>query len=510
VSDGSELPRLDRGFFRTADSDSLPEKVLQFGEGNFLRAFVDWMVHRMNARGLFGGRVVVVQPIAQGTAAALAAQDGLYTVVLRGLERGERRASQEIVSAVSRAIDPYRDPEALLRCAQIPGLRFVVSNTTEAGIRIDEQDRLDGRPPPSFPAKLTQLLWARFRYFDGDRGRGLVMLPCELIDQNGVALRAAVGELSQRWQLPAAFTRWLDEACLFTSTLVDRIVTGRPAPDEAEELARRLGYRDELLVTGEPFHSWVIEGPARLARELPLEAAGLNVTFTSDLGPYRQRKVRVLNGAHIVIAPGAYLAGLDTVRACMEDDVVRGFLEGALGEEILPTLTMPRAEAEAFAATVLDRFRNPFVEHRLLDITLNSVSKFRARVLETALDHARARGQTPQRLAFATAALIAFQRGARADGSSFAIRDEPEVVRFFRELWAADPQPLAVAHRALGHAELWGRDLVAALPGFTEAVAAHLAAIAALGPRAAMARAQAAAAADPGSRSARSAARAGG
>jgi tagaturonate reductase len=504
---GGGLPRLDRAFVQ---AESFPERILQFGEGNFLRAFVDWMVHRMNARGLFGGRVVVVQPIAQGTAAALAAQDGLYTVVLRGLERGERRASQEIVSVVSRAIDPYREPEALLRCSAIPELRFVVSNTTEAGIRVDDDDRLDGRPPPSFPAKLTQLLWARFRQFDGDRARGLVMLPCELVERNGVALRAAMDELVQRWELPAAFTRWLDDACVFASTLVDRIVTGRPPADEAEELAQRLGYRDELLVTGEPFHSWVIEGPAELERELPLRAAGLNVTFTTDLAPYRQRKVRVLNGGHIVVAPAAYLAGIDTVRACMDDDIVRGFLDGALADEILPTLAMPRLEAEAFAVSVLDRFRNPFVEHRLFDIALNSVSKFRARVVDTMLDYARTERRLPQRLAFATAALIGFQRGLRADGSRFPIRDEPEVARFFGELWAAELPPLPLARQVLGRAELWGQDLVAALPGLDEAVAAHLAAMAALGPRAAMARAQAEAAAPPGSRPARSAARAGG
>ena len=478
------LPPLDRRL-RPLEAD-LPEKVLQFGEGNFLRAFVDWMLERMNRQGVFSGRAVLVQPIANGLADALNGQDGLYTVVLRGLERGHARETNELVSSVSRCLNPYTDFDAFAACAQNPDLRFVVSNTTEAGIATDPEDRLDARPAKSFPGKLVQLLYARFRHFQGDPRRGVVMLPCELIESNGQALERACRETAERFALPAEFLDFLTKACTFTSTLVDRIVTGYPRA-EAAQLAEKLGYEDRLLVTGELFHSWVIQGPAWLEAELPLRSAGLNVTWTSDVRPYRERKVRILNGAHTMLAPAAFLAGKNTVRECMQDPLFRDFVERGIHDEILPTLKLPREELLDFAAAVVERFDNPFIEHQLSSIALNSVSKYRARILCTIADHLREQGTLPPRLTFAMAALIAFYRGERP-GERYTVHDEPAVLEFFSELWRSADSESELVRRVFERTDFWGRDLNFMLPGFAPAVTEHVCAIRQLGARAAIER----------------------
>jgi tagaturonate reductase len=519
----ASLPPLNAALARAGDatrggaggpSQPLPERVIQFGEGNFLRGFVDWMLQRMNARGLFGGRAVLVQPLPTGAARQINAQDGLYTVVLRGLSHGVPIDSRELVSAVSRCIDPYTDFDAFLACAANPDLRFVVSNTTEAGICVDLADAPDARPARSFPGKLTQLLFARYQRMGGDPARGLVMLPCELIERNGDALARAVHETARRWALPTGFLRWLDDACLFTTTLVDRIVTGYPAA-EAAALGAALGYDDRLLVAGEIFHTWVIETrretPRPLAHELPLAEAGLRVIWTSDITPFRERKVRILNGAHTMTALAAFLAGLDTVRACVDDPLLGPFLRRGIEDDILPTLGQPRDELRAFAAGVIERFANPFIEHQLLSIALNSVSKYRARILPTVRDHVRLGLGLPPRLTFALAALLAFYRGrelrdgvliGRRAGAEYRICDEPAALEALRAAWTAagdavspSPSPgpspaacLTLARTVLARADLWGDDLIAALPGLDAAVADHLHAITGAGARAAIER----------------------
>jgi tagaturonate reductase len=481
----------------------LPERVLQFGEGNFLRAFVDWMLQRMNERGLFGGRAVVIQPLPRGQADALAAQDGLYTVVLRGLVDGRRVETRELVSSVSRCIDPHRDFDAFLACARNPDLRFVVSNTTEAGIRTDPADRKDARPAASFPGKLTQLLEARCRHFGGDPRRGLVVLPCELIDRNGDALSRAVVETARAWNLPAPFIRWVHEACLFTNTLVDRIVTGHPH-DEMAALTADLGYRDELLVAGEVFHSWVIESRGSFADELPLAAAGIDVTETQDLAPYRERKVRILNGAHTLMALVGFLAGQDTVGGCMEDGRVRAYVERTLTREIIPTIAFPAPALEAFAAAVAERFRNPFIRHPLSAIALNSVSKLKTRLLPALLEGARSSGRPPSHLTFALAALVVTYRGkeledgaliGRRAGVPYRVQDEPRVLAAFLAAWRACPaggetpdRCLALARRLLSREDLWGLDLTAAVPGLAAAVAVFVHALVTEGAKAALGR----------------------
>lgn len=480
-------------------SGALPERVIQFGEGNFLRAFVDWMIERMNARGVFGGRVVLVQPIATGMTKAINAQQGLYTVVLRGIEHGKVCETREIVTSVSRCVDPYTEYEAFLACAANPDLRFVVSNTTEAGICTDPADRVESRPAPSFPGKLTQLLYARFRHFAGDPRRGLVMLPCELIENNGQNLERAVRLTAERWKLPVEFMHFLTDACVFTNTLVDRIVTGYPK-DEAAALAEHLGYEDPLLVAGELFHAWVIESPRSLAEELPLREAGLNVVFTHDITPYRERKVRILNGAHTMTALAAFLAGKETVRDCMQDPLFSSFVERGIHDEILPTLKLPRPELLEFAEAVVERFDNPFIRHNLIGIALNSVSKYRARILGTVIDYVREQGKLPQRMTFALAALIVFYRGqgivdgalvGERNGVPYRILDDASVLEFFRDAWAGGATLdlefcSELVRRVLGRTDFWGEDLNVTLPGLGARVAEHVHAICTAGVRPAL------------------------
>lgn len=479
----------------------LPERVLQFGEGNFLRGFVDWMLERMNRKGLFQGRAVLVQPIAQGLAERVNAQDGLYTVLLRGVEAKAMSESCELITSVSRCVDPHVDFEAFLALGRQAELRFVVSNTTEAGIRTDAGDRLEARPSPSFPGKLTQLLYARYQHFAGDAARGLVLLPCELIERNGDALQRTVLELAERWALPTEFVAWVRQSCVFTNTLVDRIITGYPK-DEASELEQRFGYRDALIVAGEVFHCWVIESPHPLENELPLAATGLGVVWTNDMTPYRERKVRILNGAHTTVALAAFLSGKNTVRECMEDPLFRGYLEGAIRHEIVPTLSLPPDELSSFAASVLERFESPFIRHQLLSISLNSVSKYKARILSTVLDNQRRFGRPSPRLTFAFAALAAFYCGRELgngaligarDAGPYEIRDDLPVLEFFLTAWqhaearACSLEACArLVDELLARRDFWGAQADELSPDFRTAAGHHLHAICTHGARRAL------------------------
>jgi tagaturonate reductase len=465
----------------------LPEKFLQFGEGNFLRAFVDWMISRMNARGLFNGSVVVVQPIPQGMVKALNEQDGLYTVLLRGIQDGKPAEEKEIVTSVSRGLNPYTNFASFLKCAENPVLRFIVSNTTEAGIAFSDRDRPTDTPPASFPAKLTLLLYHRFCHFPESAGKGCIMLPCELIERNGDNLKKTVLQTARIWGLEATFLDWLENHNEFTNTLVDRIVTGYPK-DEFAALTATLGYHDELLDAGEIFHSWVIESRWNLADELPLTNAGLDVVWTSNMTPYRDRKVRILNGAHTMLALTAYLAGKSTVGECMADVLLRGYVERAIAEEIIPNLGLPKEDLLRFAAAAIERFANPHIKHYLLSIALNSTSKYRARVLPSVLESQKRTGALPPRLCFGLAALIAFYRGkcfrdgalfGERHGEEYRIVDDRPVLDFFADLWRAYNSPADVRTlviRILANTSIWGLDLNT-VPGMTDTVAGYLTAI---------------------------------
>lgn len=416
-----------------------PIKVLQFGEGNFLRGFVDYMIDIANERGMFNGNIVLAKPIAYGNLEYFHRQECQYTVHLSGIEDGRPKESSRIVSSLSDALGVYENYEEYMSYAKLDSLRFIVSNTTEAGIVYDDRDRYDAMPPESYPGKLTKFLYQRYKYFNGDKDKGLIILPCELIENNGKTLKEYVEKLSRKWDLDNEFITWIDEACIFCNTLVDRIITGYPKKEE-EKHWDEYGYQDNLLVTGELFALWVIESEKDISKEFPLDKAGLPLLFTKDITPYRDRKVRILNGAHTSLVAASYLAGNDTVKESLDDSLLREYIMGIIYDEVIPTLNLTKHELEDFAAKVIERFENPFIKHSLLSISLNSVSKWKARCLPSFKDYYRIKNKIPSHLSFSLAALIAFYRGERdgkeglisyRDGKEYMIMDDENVLEFF-------------------------------------------------------------------------------
>ncbi len=471
--------------------------MLQFGEGNFLRAFADYMIDRAVSGGVYDGSVAVVQPINAPLLPAFAEQDSVYTVLLRGKENGETVNEPYTVTCVDRVISSYSDYDSFMSLASLETLECVISNTTEAGIVLDESDRFELTPPQSYPGKLTKFLYERYRAFNGDMSRGLVIFPVELIENNGRRLRECVLSLCRLWSLEPAFAEWVDKACMFCSTLVDRIVTGYPrGSGDAARICDSLGYDDGLLDICEPFALWVIEAEdiERARKALPLDCAGLPVIFTCDQRPYRERKVRILNGAHTSFVPAAFLAGESIVRDCMAEPTVRAFIDRCIYGEIIPTLTLPREELERFAASVCERFENPFIDHELISICLNSVSKWKARVLPSLLDSLNANGKLPPCLTMSFAALCEFYSrgrmtddgfcGTRVSGgceADYRISDDRAVIDFFAENAECD----GIVRLFAAKEEFWGRDLTA-LPGFVEETEKMLALIRREGTLAAM------------------------
>ena len=460
------------------------ERVIQFGEGGFLRAFCDWMIDMANEKTGMDAGVVIVQPIERGMVSMLNEQDGLYTLILRGQVDGKPSKDERIIQSVKRGLSPYEDFEGYLALAHNPDMRIIISNTTEAGIVYTGKDSFDDKPQASYPGKLTRLLYERFTALGGKKGTGFILLPCELIDYNGRNLEECCLKTAEQWGLSEAFKTWLKEENVFCSTLVDRIVTGYPR-GEAETLYEEFGYRDNMLDTAEPFGLWVIEGPAWIEDELPFKKAGCNVVFTQDVSPYKLRKVRMLNGAHTSMVLGAYLAGHEIVGDCMADDTMRTYMSQALFNEIMPTLDLPKDDLEAFASAIFERFSNPFNRHLLLSIALNSQSKFRARVLPTIKEYVKRTGRLPKILTFSMAAFIAFYCGkkkedgsfvgVRAAGNEYPIADDQFVLDFFAGMTG---KPAAeIAHAVLTNVDFWGSDLTAELPGFEASVAASLDAI---------------------------------
>jgi tagaturonate reductase len=438
-----------------------PEKVIQFGEGGFMRAFVDWMIDKMNKEADFNAGVVVVQPIANGMVNMLNDQDGLYTLYLTELKDGEASSEHSVIDCITRGINPYENYEEYLKLAENPEIRFVTSNTTEAGIAFDENDRLDQAPQNSFPGKLTALLYNRYKFFSGDKSKGFIIIPCELIDRNGEKLREIVFKYAELWNLGEEFKTWLEEANTFCCTLVDRVVTGYPRA-RIEEINKELSYEDNLVNEGEKFHLWVIEGPQWIKNELPTEKIGLNVLFVDDMTPYRTRKVRILNGAHTSMVPVSYLYGIDTVKETVEHEVIGKFVNDTIFSEIIPTLDLPKEELEYFAGAVLERFKNPFIKHYLMSISLNSMSKFETRVLPSLLEYLNRNGQLPNRLTFSLAALIRFYKGER-NGEVIALNDDAFILDMYKELWGAhdgSEEGLAnIVKVVLANEKIWKRDL---------------------------------------------------
>ena len=468
-----------------------PIKVLQFGEGNFLRAFVDYMIDIANETGDFNGDIVLVKPIEFGTLDLFHKQECQYTVQLRGIVDGEAKRINRVVTSVTDVVDAYGEYEKYAAFAKLDTLRFIVSNTTEAGIVYDDTDRFELNPPKTYPGKLTKFLFERYTHFEGALDKGLVILPVELIDDNGIHLRECVLKLAALWNLGEAFIKWIDDACVFTSTLVDRIVTGYPR-DEAAALCEEFGYQDNLIVTGEPFALWVIESAKDISNELPLPQAGLPVIFTDNQKPYKQRKVRILNGAHTSFVLASYLAGNDIVLESMEDELVFNFMKATIFDEVIPTLTLPKEDLVDFANAVITRFNNPYVKHALLSISLNSVSKWRARCMPSFLGYIENEGKLPAHLTFSLAALMAFYTGTEIrdkalighrDGAEYNILDDAAVLEFFAANSSKDTAEFA--HATLSNVDFWGQDL-SAIAGVEAAVTTYLSDIRALGMRAAL------------------------
>lgn len=419
---------------------SRKETVIQFGEGGFLRGFVDYFFQKLKDQGMFDGSVVIVQPIERGMCEVLKQQNCEYNLFLRGIDDGKVVDEHTHIDIISRCVNPYVENEAYLALAENPDFRFIVSNTTEAGIQFVEDNRFEDTPAKSFPGKLTQLLYKRFKL----GLKGFIILSCELIDHNGEELVKCCLQYADLWELGEDFKTWLTKENDFCSTLVDRIVTGFPR-DEHDALCKRIGEQDNMMDTAEIFHLWVIQGDHE--NELPLQKAGFHVVWTDNVDPYKKRKVRILNGAHTSMVLAARLYGLETVGECLKDEKVSTLLKKCIFEEIIPTIG-DTEDNRQFGAAVLERFSNPFIKHLLLSIALNSVSKFKARVLPTILEYKEAKGTYPQGLTFSLAALIAFYRTDEAN-------DDEAIMAFMKDAPVAD---------ILAKEEYWGQDLSGLLP----------------------------------------------
>lgn len=465
-----------------------PERVLQFGEGNFLRAFVDYFIDLLNEKAGFNSKVVLCQPIAPGLADMINNQDGLYTLYLRGQENGEAVDKKRVISCVSRCLNPYSEFESLMAVADNPDMRFIVCNTTEAGIQYDPSCQFTDAPADSYPGKLTQFMYRRFQKFGSEKGKGFIVLSCELIDNNGKELKKCVLKYADQWNLGEDFKNWIEEENVICSTLVDRIVPGRIRdPKEVAQIEEANGYHDDLIDVGEVFGFWVIEGPQSIKAEFPVEKAGLPILICDDHKPYKQRKVRILNGAHTSFVLGAYLAGENIVRDCMHDETIHGFMDKLLYDEVIPTLTLDPDDCKQFAKDVTDRFANPYVDHQLLSISLNSTSKWKARVMPSFKGYVEKYGKLPACItasfafyemfyhqgteltengltAVRPAAAVTPEIGGPAE---FVINDDKAVLEFY--IAHKDDDAAALTHAVASNVDFWGEDLTK-IAGFEEAV----------------------------------------
>ena len=462
--------------------EKAPIKILQFGEGNFLRAFVDYWFDMSNEKVGWNGKALLVQPIPQGLTGMINEQEGLYTLYLRGRQNGEKVDAKRVISSVAGCVNPYEKEgyDKMMEVAASDDLEYIVSNTTEAGIVYDPACQQADCPPTSFPAKLTQVLYTRYKAGK----KGIVMLSCELIDNNGKELLKCVNQYIDQWGLEDGFKKFVNEDCTFCSTLVDRIVPGRIR--DAAEVARleeENKYHDNLLDVGEIFGVWNIEGPEWLADKLPFKAAGLNCIVVPDVTPYKKRKVRILNGAHTGFVLGAYLAGFDIVRDCMHDETVLGYMNKMLSQEVVPILPLDQEDCKQFAAAVQDRFNNPFVNHELMSISLNSTSKWRARNMPSFLEYVGKNGKLPTCLTMSFAAYIAFYTNdvqaltdkglvcKRAKGNEYTVSDDRWVLEFYNA--HKDDDIPTLVHAVMTNEQMWGQDLTK-VPGFEEATVKNL------------------------------------
>ena len=474
---------------RTAPKSVAPERIIQFGEGNFLRCFVDWIIYKMNRKTDFNASVVVVQPIERGMVDWLNGQDCLYHVNLQGRLNGEVVNKLTRIDCISRALNPYTQNPAFLALADQPEIRFVISNTTEAGIAFDPTCKLTDAPASSYPGKLTQLLYRRYQTFNGAADKGLIIMPCELIFLNGHHLKECIYQYIELWKDDfgkdyEGFKSWFTNCCYVCATLVDRIVPGFPRKD-IKAIQEHICYEDNLVVQGEAFHLWVIEKPEnmsieQLKAEFPAEKAGLHVLIAESEKPYHERKVTLLNGPHTVLSPVAFLSGINIVRDACNDPVVGKYIHKVQFDELMQTLNLPMDELQQFAADVLERFNNPYVDHQVTSIMLNSFPKYETRDLPGLKVYLERKGELPQGLVFGLAAIITYYKGGkRADGAEIVPNDAPEIIQLLTDLWATgDTQK--VAEGVLAAEMIWHEDLNK-IPGLTALVKTDLDKIQSLG-----------------------------
>ena len=456
---------------KTANAKQYPERIIQFGEGNFLRAFVDWIVWNMNVKADFNASVVVVQPIAQGMVDMLNKQDCLYHVNLQGLDQGVAVDSLTMIDVISRALNPYTENEAFMKLAEQPEMRFIISNTTEAGIAFDPSCKLTDVPASSYPGKLTQLLYHRFKTFHGDKTKGFIIFPCELIFLNGHKLKETIFQYIELWNLEEAFKAWFEEACGVYATLVDRIVPGFPRKDILA-IQEKLQYNDNLVVQAEIFHLWVIEAPKEVAEEFPADKAGLNVLFVPSEEPYHERKVTLLNGPHTVLSPVAYLSGLNIVREACQHEVIGKYIDKVMFGELLETLNLPKDELIQFGKDVLERFNNPFVDHQVTSIMLNSFPKYQTRDLPGLKTYFDRKGVLPSGLVLGLAAIITYYKGGKRGDDEIKILDDVKITTLLTDLWATGCTK-RVAEGVLNAEFIWGENLNL-IPGLTEKIVYYL------------------------------------
>jgi len=450
--------------------EKLPIKIVQFGEGNFLRAFIGYAFQELNKAVNFNAGIAVVQPIDKGLVSMLNDQDGLYTLFMKGIKKGKEIQDIELISNIVKSVDPYANFNDYLSLAKEESLEFMISNTTEAGIAYVASDTVEMQPPSSFPAKLTVLLYERFKHFKGDTSKGLTIIPCELINHNSETLKDIILKYISDWNLGNDFNTWILESNSFHSTLVDRIVPGYPK-DEIQNYNAQLDYQDNLIVAAEAFLLWVIEGGNDLKAKLPFSKTNLDVKIVDDMQPFRTRKVRILNGAHTAMVPFSILYGNKTVKQSVDNTFTGEFINKAVFNEIIDTLDMDRNELNSFADEIFDRFRNPFIIHNLSSIALNSVSKFTVRVLPSLLEYVKIHNKVPTNLTYAFAALLRFYKGSW-NGETLPVQDSDDIIAKFSDIWKSNDY-LEVAKNSLGIQEYWGEDLTK-IDNLTEAVALAL------------------------------------
>ncbi|MFI3319834.1 MAG: tagaturonate reductase [Rikenellaceae bacterium] len=469
----------------TAQANSYTNRVIQFGKGNFLRGFAEWIISEMNTKLNTDMGVTIIQSVVGSQNDTLNEQGGLYHLVTKGIKDGVASRTVSLLDVVNECIDPYSNPDKFIALAEDLNNRFIISNTTEQGIAYSDSDKFDVVPAMSFPAKLTQLMYHRFEVCGGDASKGFIIIPCELIENNGSNLKECVMKYAELWALSAEFKAWVEEVNFFANTLVDRIVSGFPKSG-VEELHEEIGYTDKLVVESEPYHLWVIQGDEIIAKEFTADKAGAQVLFVDDITPYRERKVTLLNAPHTALSPVGFLSGLDTVRECVEDEQVGEFVKRVMQDELLPTVSLPREELEQFANDVVDRFKNPYIRHMITGIMLNSFSKYKSRNLPPLKRYITTNGTLPKGLVMGLAAVIVYYKGGKRGEESIELKDDPRVIELLASLWSGERSTQEIAHAVLCDESIWGEDLTL-IEGLEALTAAYMTSIMEQGMRATIA-----------------------